>query len=119
MGKRTLPLKRNMRSKYGDELERSALCVMYRVPSHKMVKSAVSSPSESLLCLDFGLLGVGGIASALETGGDLSWGVLGSALPSGVPKNGFMMGGVVVGFGADQGRCLAQAHVIGHAMVLR
>ena len=77
-----------------------------------MVKSAVTSPSVSLLCLDFGLLGVGGIASALDTGDALPWGVLGSALRSGeISKKGFMITGVVVGFGADQRRGLAQAQV--------
>jgi hypothetical protein len=38
----TLPWKRNMRAKYGDEASRTLLCVANRWPSQMTVKSIVS-----------------------------------------------------------------------------
>lgn len=57
-----------------------ALCAIYRVPSHMTAKSAVSSPSASLVCLVLGLLGVRGKVSMRETGDPLQCGVFGSTL---------------------------------------
>lgn len=56
------------------------LWAVYRVPSHMIAKSAVSSPSASLVCLILGLLGVRGRLSMRETGDPLQCGVFGSAL---------------------------------------
>ena len=89
------------------------MCAMYRSPSHIIVKSAVSSPSTRLLCLVFGLLGVGGTDSALETGDALQCGVVGSNLASDVAsKEVSIMIQVVIEFGIDQCGCLALARVL-------
>lgn len=71
-----------------------ALCAMYRVPSHTTVKSAVSSPSASLVCLVLGLLGVRGRVSMRETGDPLQCGVVGSALN---PRGDFSTESIICG----------------------
>ena len=62
----TLPLKRNMRAKYGDEASRMLLWVMKCWPSQMMVKSEVSSLSASFVSLVLGLDGVGGARFSLS-----------------------------------------------------
>jgi hypothetical protein len=72
IGGPTLPLKRNMREKYGEEVSRMLLCVMNRSPSQMIAKSDVSSLSASVVTLTLGLTGVAGIGSASGIGDTLT-----------------------------------------------